>query len=118
MAFLPNLKSLLGGPTGLFTGVQTGVRNHVRLCFIRFNWLFAPDTGQRMASPKGEKRRGPTDLLRQLQAIRVGTFENRRPKTPKRCLLTQIPPELNNSAGVGLGLCCFLLFRHNRPAMG
>jgi transposase len=65
------------------------VRNHVRLCFIAY-WLCARLAHEwRAKGEKGELQR----LLRQLQAIRVGTLKI-ADQASKR-LLTQIPPELN-----------------------
>jgi transposase len=65
------------------------VRNHVQLCFIA-NWLCAKLANEWRA--KGETP-DVQRLLRQLQAIRVGTLKIAG-KNSKR-LLTQIPPELN-----------------------
>jgi transposase len=65
------------------------VRNHVRLCFLAY-WLCARlATEWQTKGEKGEVQR----LLRQLQAIRVGTLEISG-RDSKR-LLTQIPSELN-----------------------
>jgi transposase len=65
------------------------VRNHVRLCFIAY-WLCARLGNEwRAKGEKGEVQR----LLRQLQAIRVGTLKIAGQDSKR--LLTQIPPELN-----------------------
>jgi transposase len=65
------------------------VRNHVRLCFIAY-WLCARLANEwRAKGEKGEVQR----LLRQLQAIRVGTLKISGQDSKR--LLTQIPPELN-----------------------
>jgi transposase len=65
------------------------VRNHVRLCFIAY-WLCARLAHEwRAKGEKGELQ----PLLRQLQAIRVGTLKI-ADQDSKR-LLTQIPPQLN-----------------------
>jgi transposase len=65
------------------------VRNHVRLCFIAY-WLCAKLAIEwRAKGEKGEVQR----LLRQLQAIRVGTLKVSGHDAKR--LLTQIPPELN-----------------------
>jgi transposase len=65
------------------------VRNHVRLCFLA-HWLCAR-LGQEWRA-KGQSADAPR-LLRQLQAIRVGTFTVAGQEV--RRLLTQIPAELN-----------------------
>jgi transposase len=81
------------------------VRNHVRLCFIAY-WLCARLGNEwRAKGEKGEVQR----LLRQLQAIRVGTLKIAGQDSKR--LLTQIPPELNTLLG-RLGL---FLYSHNRP---
>ena len=73
------------------------VRNHVRICFIAY-WLCAKLGYEWRA--KGEKGEIQC-LLRQLQAIRVGTLKI-ADQDSKR-LLTQIPPQLNSLlAGLGL----------------
>jgi transposase len=65
------------------------VRNHVRLCFIAY-WLCARLAIEwRAKGETGEIQR----LLRQLQAIRVGTLKISGHDSKR--LLTQIPPELN-----------------------
>jgi len=69
------------------------VRNHVRLCFIAY-WLCARLGNEwRAKGEKGEVQR----LLRQLQAIRVGTLKIAGQDSKR--LLTQIPPELNTLLG-------------------
>jgi transposase len=66
------------------------VRNHVRICFIAY-WLCAK-LGSEWRS-KGEKGEIQC-LLRQLQAIRVGTLKIAGQDSKR--LLTQIPPQLNS----------------------
>ena len=66
------------------------VRNHVRICFIAY-WLCAKLGYEWRA--KGEKGEIQC-LLRQLQAIRVGTLKIAGQDS--ECLLTQIPPQLNS----------------------
>ena len=69
------------------------VRNHVRLCFIAY-WLCARLGNEwRAKGEKGEVQR----LLRQLQAIRVGTLKIAAQDCKR--LLTQIPPVLNTLLG-------------------
>ncbi len=69
------------------------VRNHVRLCFIAY-WLCAKLANEwRVKGQTGELQR----LLRQLQAIRVGTLKIAGQDSKR--LLTQIPPEINTLLG-------------------
>src|SRR4029077_18574017 len=86
------IKELSGGPTGLSLASRPG-SNHVRLCFIAY-WLCARVGNEwRAKGEKGEVQR----LLRQLQAIRVGTLKIAGQDSKR--LLTQIPPELNTLQG-------------------
>ena len=66
------------------------VINHVRLCFVA-SWLSARLATQwRACAERGEV----TLLLRQLQTIRLGTFQC-GPQTAPHLALTAVPPELN-----------------------
>jgi len=65
------------------------VRNHVRLCFIAY-WLSARLGKEWRAS--GEPGEVPR-LLRRLQSIRIGQLQVGG--KPARCLMTEIPKELN-----------------------
>jgi hypothetical protein len=89
------IKELFGGPTGLSLASRPGTQS----CAALLHRLLAlRPAGQRMASQR-RKRRGPTvqRLLRQLQAIRVGTLKIAGQDSKR--LLTQIPPELNTLLG-------------------
>ncbi len=66
------------------------VINHVRLCFVAY-WLSARLATQwRACAERGEVTR----LLRQLQTIRLGTFQCGAQPAP-HLALTTVPPELN-----------------------
>jgi hypothetical protein len=66
------------------------VINHVRLCFVAY-WLSARLATQwRACGERGEVTR----LLRQLQTIRLGTFQCGGTSAP-HLALTAVPPELN-----------------------
>jgi len=66
------------------------VINHVRLCFVAY-WLSARLATQwRACAERGEVTR----LLRQLQTIRLGTFQCGAQSAP-HLSLTAVPPELN-----------------------
>jgi transposase len=78
------------------------VRNHVRLCFIAY-WLCARLGNEWRA--KGEFQR----LLRQLQAIRVGTLKIAGQDLKR--LLTQIPTLSSTLCRVGW---VFFLYSPNR----
>lgn len=67
------------------------VRNHIRICFLAY-WLSA--CLSREFKARGEARRVPM-LLRELQQIRVGSL--RVDGQPLGRLLTQIPPEMNET---------------------
>jgi hypothetical protein len=82
------IEELAGGAASLSLA-SSRVRNHVRLCFIAY-WLCSRLAHEwRAKGQKGELQR----LLRQSQAIRVGTLKI-ADQDSKR-LVTQIPPELN-----------------------
>ena len=66
------------------------VINHVRICFLAY-WLSARLATQwRACAERGEVTR----LLRQLQTIRLGTFQCGTQSTPQ-LVLTSVPAELN-----------------------
>lgn len=69
------------------------VRNHIRICFIAY-WVSARLSNEWKA--KGQTRR-VVDLLRALQKIRIGSL--RLDGKPLARLLTEVPPELNQTLG-------------------